>query len=134
VKNPPILISVLGFFALLAGFSWLFLGLRILGFDWFGALGDLQAFEQSGLWGWLAILAAALWIAAGIGLWSLRPWAWWFAMIVAGLALFQAFLYFLEYPGSGLGLGMSILPFIIILYLGSPDVKGAFDMESDDLA
>jgi hypothetical protein len=134
VKNPPILISVIGFFALLAGFSWLFLGLRILGFDWFGALGDVPAFEQAGLWGWLAIAAAVLWLAAGIGLWSLRPWAWMLAMIVAGLALFEAFLYFLEYPGSGLGLGMSIMPFIIILYLGSPDVKAAFSMESDDLA
>ena len=41
MKNPPILISVLGFFALLAGFAWLFLGFRILGFDWFGILGDL---------------------------------------------------------------------------------------------
>ena len=54
MKNPPILISVIGFFAALAGFAWLFLGLRILGFDWFGALGDVGKFEQSGLWGWLA--------------------------------------------------------------------------------
>ena len=45
MKNPPILISVLGFFAALAGFAWLFFGLRLLGFDWFGALGDLPAFE-----------------------------------------------------------------------------------------
>jgi hypothetical protein len=126
MKNPPILISVLGFFALIAGFSWLFLGLRILGFDWFGALGDVAKFEQAGLWGWLAIAGGVLWLAAGAGLWSLRPWAWLFAMLVAGLALFEAFLYFLEYPGSGLGIGMSILPFIIILYLNSADVKAAF--------
>jgi hypothetical protein len=132
VRNPPILISVIGFFALVAGFSWLFLGLRILGFDWFGLLGDLPALEQTGLWGWLAIGAGVLWIAAGVGLWSLRPWAWLFAMVVAGLALFEAFLYFLEYPGSGLGLGMSILPLIIILYLTSADVKAAFSVEGSE--
>ena len=85
--------------------------------------------EQTGLWGWLALGAGVLWIAAGLALWSLRPWAWVFAMVVAGLALFEAFLYFLEYPGSGLGLGMSILPFIIILYLNSADVKAAFSVE-----
>jgi hypothetical protein len=51
-----------------------------------------------------------------------------FAMIVAGLALFEAFLYFLEYPGSGLGLGMSIMPVIILLYLSSREVKAAFGM------
>ena len=130
MKNPPILISVIGFFAMVAGFAWLFLGLRILGFDWFGALGDVQKFEQAGLWGWLAIGAGVAWIAAAVGLWSLRPWAWLFAMVVAGLALFEAFLYFLEYPASGIGLGMSILPFIIILYLNSRDVKSAFGMEA----
>ena len=55
MKNPPILISVIGFFGMIAGFYWLYLGLRLLGFDWFGVLGDLPAFEQTGLWGWLAI-------------------------------------------------------------------------------
>ena len=128
MKNPPILISVIGFFSALAGFAWLFLGLRILGFDWFGVLGDLPKFDQSGLWGWLAIAAGILWLAVTVGLWSLRPWAWTFAMVVAGLALFEAFLYFLEYPGSGLGLGMSIMPSIILLYLSSREVKDAFGM------
>jgi hypothetical protein len=129
MKNPPILVSVIGFFAVLAGFAWLFLGLRILGFDWFTVLGDVGKFEQSGLWGWLAIGAGVLWLAAGFGLWSLQPWAWMFAMIVAGLALFEAFLWFLEYPGTGLGLGMSILPLIIILYLNGRDVKVAFGLQ-----
>ena len=40
MKNPPILIAVIGFFAALAGFGLLFFGLRVLGFDWFGAFGD----------------------------------------------------------------------------------------------
>jgi hypothetical protein len=134
MRNPPILVSVLGFFAIVAGFAWLVLGLRILGFDWFGALGDLPAFEQSGLWGWLAIAAGVLWFAAGVGLWSLRPWAWMFVMIIAGLALFEAFMWMLEYPGSGLGLGMSILPFIIILYLMTADVKAAFGLNEPPAA
>jgi hypothetical protein len=132
MKNPPILISVIGFFAAIAGFGWLFLGLRILGFDWFGLLGDVPAFEQTGLWGWLAIAAGILWLAAAMGLWTLRPWAWMLAMIVAGIALFEAFLWMLEYPGSGLGLGMSLLPIVIILYLMSRDVKAAFGLASPE--
>jgi len=128
MKNPPILISVIGFFAALAGFAWLVLGLRILGFDWFTALGDVGKFEQSGLWGWLAIGLGILWLAAAVGLWSLRPWAWMFAMVVAGFALFEAFLWMLEYPGSGLGLGMSILPLVIILVLNGRDTKAAFGL------
>jgi hypothetical protein len=126
MKNPPILISVLGFFGVLAGFYWLYLGLRILGFDWFGVLGDLPAFEQSGLWGWLAVAAGIAWLVASFGLWSLQPWAWTFAIVVAGLALFEAFLWFLEYPGSGVGFSAAVMPLILIWYLNSREVKAAF--------
>ena len=134
MKNPPILISVIGFFAVLAGFAWLFFGLRILGFDWFGVLGDLPAFESVGIWGWLAVGGGILWIAAGVGLWSLRPWAWMLAMVVAGLALFQAVIAFFQFPGTGLGFGMAILPFIIVIYLLSGDVKSAFGLETPPAA
>ena len=47
MRNPPVMISVIGFFAALAGFGWFFFGLSLLGFDWFGVLGDLPAFEQA---------------------------------------------------------------------------------------
>ena len=128
MKNPPVFVSILGFFAALAGFAWLFLGLRILGFDWFGVLGDLPAFERVGIWGWLVVGLGVIWLAVAVGLWSLRPWAWTFAMVVAGLALFEAFLWFLQFPGSGVAFGMSILPIIIILYLNTRDVKAEFGM------
>lgn len=130
MKNPPILVSVIGFFGALAGFAWLFIGLRLLGFDWFGLLGDLQKFEQTGLWGWLAIGVGILWIAAAVGLWALQPWAWAFAMIVAGISLFEAFLWFLEYPGTGIGFASGLLPLVIILYLNSRSVKKAFMVDS----
>ncbi len=126
MKNPPILISVIGFFGVMAGLYWLYIGLRVLGFDWFGALGDLDAFEQTGLWAWLAIGAGIAWIAAALGLWSLRPWAWLFTCIVAGLALFEAFIWFLEAPGSGVGFGAAIMPLIILWYMNSREVRAAF--------
>ncbi len=50
-------------------------------------------------------------------------------MIVAGIALFDAFLWFLEFPGAGLGLGMSILPLVILFYLNSGEVKAAFSVD-----
>ena len=129
MKNPPILVSIIGFFGVLAGLGWLVLGLRILGFDWFTVLGDVGKYEQSGLWGWLAIGAGILWLLVAVGLWALQPWAWLFAMIVAGISLFEAFLWMLESPGTGLGLGMSIMPIIILLYLNSAAVKVAFGVK-----
>jgi uncharacterized membrane protein (DUF2068 family) len=76
------------------------------------------------------VAGGVLWILAAIGLWSLRPWAWMLAMVVAGIAIFEAFVYMLTYPGSGVGLGMMILPGIIVLYLNSRDVKAAFGIGS----
>lgn len=129
MKNPPILISVLGFFTAMAGFGWLFFGFRLLGFDWFGLLGDVPALESTGLWGWLAVLGGVLWLAAAFGLWSLRPWAWMVAMLVAGFAIFEAFLWMIQYPGSGIGLAMMLLPGLIVIYLLSADVKAAFGLD-----
>jgi hypothetical protein len=126
MKNPPILVSVLGFFAALAGFAWLFLGLRMLGFDWFGVLGDLPAFESVGIWGWFTIIGGLLWLSAAFGLWTLQPWGWLLAMVVAGVALFQAVLAMFQFPGTGVGFSMAILPLLIVLYLNSRDIKSQF--------
>ena len=126
MRNPPILISVIGFFALLAGFGYLFLGLRALGFDWFGVLGDLPAFESVGLWGWFMIAAGVAWILAAFGLWALQPWARLVALIVAGFSLFEAVLAFFQFPGTGIGFSMSLMPILILLYLNSADFKAAF--------
>ncbi len=126
MKNPPILISVLGFFAALAGFAFLFFGLRVLGFDWFGALGDLPEFESVGLWGWLAIFGGLAWLVTAFGLWGLQPWARMVAMIVAGFSLFEAVLAFFQFPGTGLGFGMALMPILILWYLNTSEVKAAF--------
>jgi len=126
MKNLPILISIIGFFAALAGFGFLFFGLRVLGFDWFGIFGDLPAVGHVGLWGWLAVATGIVWILAAIGLWALQPWARFFALFMAGFGLFEAALAFFQYPGTGVGLGMAIMPALILWYLSTADVKAAF--------
>ena len=126
MRNPPILISVIGFFAALAGFGYLFWGLRVLGFDWFGAFGDLEAIESVGLWGWLAIAVGIAWLLTAFGLWALQSWARTIALIVAGFSLFEAVLAFFQFPGTGIGFGMAIMPALILWYLNSPEVKDAF--------
>ena len=126
MKNPPILISVIGFFAALAGFGFLFFGLRVLGFDWFGIFGDLPKYESVGLWGWLAIFAGVAWILTAFGLWALQPWARLVAQIVAGISLFEAVLAMFQYSGTGVGLGMAIMPALILWYLSTAEVKEAF--------
>jgi predicted flap endonuclease-1-like 5' DNA nuclease len=131
MKNPPILVAVLGFFAALAGFSFIFMGFRMIGFDWFGALGDLPAFEHVGLWGWLTVITGVIWLVAALGLWALQPWARLFAMIMAGFGLIEAALAFFQFPGTGVGIAMAILPGFILWYLMTSEVKVAFGVEAD---
>ena len=126
MRNPPVLVSVIGFFAALAGFGYLFFGLRVLGFDWFGALGDLPEFNSVGIWGWLAIFVGVGWLAVALGLWALQSWARVFAMVIAGLSLFEAVLAFFQFPGTGIGFGMAIMPVLILWYLNSREVQSAF--------
>jgi hypothetical protein len=126
MRNPPILISVLGFFGALAGFGYLFFGLRVLGFDWFGLFGDLPSVERVGIWGWLAIGAGIAWILAALALWALQPWARVFVLIIAGFSLFEAVLAFFQFTGSGLGFSMALMPLLIIWYLNTSEVKAAF--------
>ena len=130
MRNPPILISVIGFFAALAGFGHLFFGLRVLGFDWFGALGDLPEYDSVGLWGWLAIAAGIAWLLVAFGLWALQPWARMAGMIIAGFSLFEAVLAFFQFPGTGIGFGMALMPIIILWYLNGAEVKQAFGEEA----
>jgi hypothetical protein len=131
MRNPPVLVSVIGFFAALAGFNYLFFGLRALGFDWFGVFGDLPQLESVGLWGWLAILVGIAWLGVAFGLWALQSWARVLAMVIAGVSLFEAGLAFFQFPGSGVGFMMALIPGVILLYLNSRDVKAAFgDVET----
>lgn len=134
MKNPPILISVIGFFAVMAGFVWLVGGLKAIGFDWFGALGDLSAFENVGIWGWMAVIVGVAWVAAGVGLWGLQPWAWMFANIVAIFALVNAFFLMLQYTGSGAGLVQALMPTLILWYLHTAEVKSAFGIDAGQSA
>jgi hypothetical protein len=128
VKNPPILVSVLGFFAAVAGVSWMILGIRLIGFDWFGLLKDVPVGDQASIWGFLAIGGGILWILVAVGLWTLQPWAWMTGMVVAGIALFEATLWMFRASGTGIGLAMAIMPLVILLYLNSKSVKTAFGL------
>ena len=127
MRNPPILISVLGFFAIMAGFVWLTVGVRAIGFEIGNdIIGDLPAYDNVGWGGIFALGIGVLWVAAGLALWSLRPWAWMFAALLAIFALVNAFFLMVAYAGSGAGLVQALMPALILWYLNTDEVKAAF--------
>ncbi len=134
MKNPPVLISVLGFFAVMAGFVWIVAGLRALGLEFGSVMGDLPAYDNVGWWGIFALIVGIAWVLAGLALWSLQPWAWMFVAIVAILALVNAFFLMVAYAGSGAGLAQALMPALILWYLNTAEVKAAFGVGAEPAA
>ena len=121
--RPPIGIAILGFFALMAGFAYLILGLR-----WIGAVafGPIPSGQGVALTGALALAAGVIYVAAGGALWSLQPWAWAFGMILSVFGLFEAVLVVFAPDSLAAGFGAALFPGIVLWYLNSNEVKAAF--------
>ena len=66
MKNPPILISVLGFFGLMVGFYYIFAGLRILGFNFFGVFATAPVTTGWGFWGAMWIIVGLIYFGGGL--------------------------------------------------------------------
>ena len=78
----------------------------------------------------LAVATGIVWLLAALGLWALQPWARLFTMIMAGFAIFEAVLAFFQFPGSGVGFAMAIMPALILWYLSTSEVKAAFGVSN----
>jgi hypothetical protein len=128
VKNPPILISVLGFFGAMVGLYYLFAGLRVIGFNFFGLFATAPVTTGWGFWGAMWIVVGLIYLGAAAALWSLQPWAWLFAVILSVFALISAFFVMFD-AGLAPALGAAVLPGLILWYLNTAEVKTAFDAD-----
>ncbi|HLA46507.1 MAG TPA: hypothetical protein VJ207_02925, partial [Thermoplasmata archaeon] len=73
------------------------------GFGFAVGLGPLGAFAAAV--GAIIVLVSLIAIVAGFGLWNLRPWAWWLAVIIAVIQLAL----------NGLTLNFTLVLWLIIL-------------------
>ena len=124
--RPPVGVALLGFVALMAGFAYVVMGLRLSGIVVFGA-GSIGSGML--LWGLLALLCGIAFIVAAFALWSTQPWGWLFAHYLAIFGVFEAFLVMISNNSLTDGLAVAILPLLVIWYLNDRDVKAAFGME-----
>lgn len=108
--SRPIGVAILAILVVLIGVLLLIIGIAAFAFT-------LVLLPAAPLPPLLPVLAGALgviflifgliWIGVGLGLWHLRRWAWWLAVIV----MFLSVIGFLASPAS------VILPLIILIYL-----------------
>ena len=125
--RPPVGVALLGFVALMAGFAYTIMGLRLAGYVVFGRgeIGDGML-----LWGLLTLLVGIMFIAAAFALWSTQPWGWLFAHYLAIFGLLEAFFVMIANNSLTDGLALALFPLVVIWYLNDKDVKAAFGMES----
>lgn len=106
--SRPIGVAILAILVVLVGVIFLIAAIAVLALSGFLALSGLTFFGLGGtIIGLLILILAIVWIAVGMGLWHLRSWAWWLAVIVMLLTIF----------GSIASPAVAILPVLILVYL-----------------
>ncbi len=128
MKTRPVLISILTFLVALSGIYHIFSGLRLIGFNFFGAFTDFPISGSLWFWGIMWIVVGIVYLAVARALWLLLRWGWAVASFVAIFGLVSAFFVMFE-SGVGEALGAALLPAILLLYLMSAPVKAAFQID-----
>lgn len=126
--RPPVGVAILGFFSLIAGVGYIVVGLRLAGWV---AFGPGSVGSGTLLWGLLTLAAGIAFAAAALALWSVQPWAWMFAVIMAGLGVIDAFFLWLATGDFAYGFMASLLPLLVLWYLNQKDIKGVFGIDTD---
>ena len=126
--RPPIGAMLLAFMAFLTGIVDLVQGLRLLGVIAFGPgqLGSGLAF-----YGGFSVVIGLAWFAVAYAFWTTQGWAWLLGMIIALFGIINAIFVLFSTESVAQGLGVAILPLIVIWYLHQPRIKQVFNVADD---
>ena len=119
----PFGVLVLGALAIAIAIVRLVIGVQLL----FGGLFS-ERLEGSGL-GWvglLTIVVGVIYLGVGWSLWSLRPWALLFTMIMAVFGLVDARFVLLATSNVAYGLAAAAIPAFLLWYCSREDIRAAF--------
>jgi hypothetical protein len=123
MPNRPFGVLVLGALAIAIAVVRLIIGLQLLGFAIFG---DVPQGTGIGLAGILALVVGATYLAVGWALWSMRPWALLFTMIMAVFGLVDAVFVLLATGSLAYGLAAAAIPALLLWYTSREDIRDTF--------
>ncbi len=108
-RSRPIGVAILAILIILVGAIFLLASIGLFLLAGFVAIRGLPTFFGLGgaILGAVFLIFALLFIGVGLGLWHLRSWAWWLAVIVLVLAII----------GSLADLVGLVIPLILLIYL-----------------
>lgn len=127
--NRPFGVLVLGALAIAIAIVHLLMGAQMLGIAIFGPVPQGTGIGWSGI---LTIVVGAIYLAVGWSLWSLRPWALMFTMIMAVFGLVDAIFVLLATGSIAYGLAAAALPALLLWYTMREDIRAIFAQAEAD--
>ena len=121
----PFGITLLAIIFAVAGISYIMLGFQMTTFVTFGP-GQLGS--GTWIWGWIIVLTGVAFWAGGLACWSLQPWGWQLAWILAIIGLFEAFFALIGTGSLNYALASVGWPLLLLWYINRDKVKKAFGL------
>lgn len=124
VYKRPFGVLVLGALAIAIAIVRLLVGLQLLGV---GIFGD-ERWDGSGVtWvGIMTVVVGLIYLAVGWSLWSMRPWALIFTMIMAVFGLVDAMFVLMSTQNLAYGIAAAAIPALLLWYTSRDDIREAF--------
>lgn len=124
MQGRPFGVLILGALAIAIATVRLLIGLQLLGV---GIFGD-DSLDGSGiLWvGLLTVVVGAIYLGVGWALWSMRPWALVFTMIMAVFGLVDAMFVLIATNSVAYGLAAAAIPALLLWYTSREDIRDQF--------
>jgi hypothetical protein len=115
---------VLGALAVAIAVIRLLVGLQLLGVSIFGD----ERWDGSGVFwvGLMVVVIGLIYLGVGLALWSMRPWALLFTMIMAVFGLVDAMFVLMATGSVAYGLAAAAIPALLLWYTSREDIRAQF--------
>jgi hypothetical protein len=123
MPKRPFGVLVLGALAIAIAVVRLVIGFQLLFGGVFGDRLEGTGVAWSGL---LALVVGVIYLAVGWALWSMRPWALIFTMIMAVFGLVDAMFVMLATSNVAYGIAAGAIPAFLLWYCSREDIREAF--------
>ena len=123
MPNKPFGVLLLGALTVAIAIVRLVIGLQlVVG----GIFGDIPVGSGVTWAGIVTLVVGAIYLGVGWALWSMRPWALVFTMIMAVFGLVDAMFVWVATGNIAYGLASAFIPALLLWYTGREDIRAAF--------
>ena len=124
MNSRPFGVLVLGALAIAIAVIRVLVGLQLLGV---GIFGDDRWDGTGVIWvGIMAVVVGLIYLAVGWSLWSMKPWALIFTMIMAVFGLVDAMFVLIATSNIAYGIAAAAIPAFLLWYTSRQDIRESF--------